>query len=97
MEINEFYEKYKNEKQIDHVMDFLKFEYSNKKIMFNYEEALRKTQIWVDKLNKKTNGLNAGRTEFVLDLDDGFSLVRLIDLLFFLQLLRKNVKLIKFN
>ena len=83
--INKFAEKHKGKEGLNHVLDYLKSEYSHRKsINFSFEQAKEKAKDWTDRLNKKNakkikNSKNVGEVELVLDFDDGFKLVRLID------------------
>jgi hypothetical protein len=81
--ICEFNLKYKDNPQIDHVVDFLSKspKYKNKKtINFSYEEALFKADEWTKELNKKNKDLkSSGEVENILTFNKGYILVRLID------------------
>lgn len=72
--IKTFYEKYKDQEEIDSVITFLNKEYSHKsQIMFNYHQA-------VDKLRKgKIENISVGKVEPIISFDDGYKIVRLLD------------------
>ena len=68
----EFFLKFKNEKEINHVMDFLnKSKYKNKNINFNYYEALMKANNWVQFINRENNNLQeSGRVETIISFGE---------------------------
>jgi hypothetical protein len=72
--IKSFYEKYRDQDQIDSVISFLNKKYGHKtNIMFNFEQALSKV---------KSEGFisnDYGKTETLISFDNGFRIVRLLD------------------
>lgn len=74
-----FKERYENQPDIDHVIDFLNYNFGHKKsINFNYQQALEKANQWVIELNSNKN-LNEGKTEVIINFDNGMKLVHLLD------------------
>tara|TARA_Y100000034_G_C6909981_1_gene423998 strand:+ start:11726 stop:12151 length:426 start_codon:yes stop_codon:yes gene_type:complete len=79
--IKNFKEKHKNKDKIDHVIDFLKDQYSHKKsINFSYDQALIKANKWTEELNRRNKDLkDSGEVELIHTFENGYKLVKLID------------------
>lgn len=78
--IREFAKKYKNEKDLAHVVDFLNATYPYKKrFNFSYAQASKKAYAWTIALNKKTSELKPGKIKVIKKLGDNFTLVHLLD------------------
>lgn len=76
--LKDFKEKYKDKKEIEHVIDYLKKEYDlSNPIIEEYPSLLYKTNEWVRKLNEGYK--NQGEIEIIKDFGDGITFVRLID------------------
>lgn len=79
MKFKEFKEKYKNEEKLQNVIDFLiNNGFEHKEIMFNFEDALKKEQQWILKLNSATQ-TDLGQFQIIKDYMDGFKIVQLLD------------------
>ncbi len=81
--IKKFRDKHEGKDGLDHILDFLlkSEKYKNKKsINFSFNEAARKAEEWTTELNRKNKDIeDSGKVEEILDLGDGFKLVRLVD------------------
>tara|TARA_Y100000034_G_scaffold134332_1_gene202473 strand:+ start:2034 stop:3326 length:1293 start_codon:yes stop_codon:yes gene_type:complete len=79
--IQKFYNKHKNESEINRVIDFLLSEYPLKKsINFSFIQALEKTEKWeLSRKSEVPNEYLSGEVELIHSFPNKLNLVRLID------------------
>lgn len=74
-------EKFRDEDEKSHLIDFLNDKWSQKNsINFSYEQALEKADKWIEEIQESHKNLKkSGEVEVVTSFPDGFSVVKLLD------------------
>lgn len=80
--IQKFYLKHKNKNDIENIIDFLNEKFATaKELRISYLDAMEQSIIWHEKTSKKIEALSQSKNvEKILEFDNNFSLVKLLNL-----------------